>query len=149
MFPADFDGAEEIFREVVAIDRRKFGDVHPDLGLSVGNLGFVLMKAGRPASAEPELRQALEIMLASVGDSHRHTGNAHRALGECLTELGRYKDAEPHVLAGYNVNREALGPDHSRTRTAAQRAVILYEKWGKPAEADRYRPFAHQPESTQ
>lgn len=59
-------------------------------------------------------------------------------LGEALAGQGRYAEAEPLLVEGY----EKMAPPKSavsRKREALERVIKLYETWGKPEEAARYR----------
>ena len=59
--------------------------------------------------------------------------------GKCLMALERYAEAEQQVLAAYEAVNGALGAEDRRTRTLLERLVELYEAWGKPEDAERYR----------
>ena len=60
-------------------------------------------------------------------------------LGGCLTAARRYREAEPLLLKSYPILREAFGDSHNRTRVALGRIVDLYDAWGKPDKAAKYR----------
>ena len=61
------------------------------------------------------------------------------ALGECLTTQKRYAEADPLLTDSYNALKLKLGDRDKRTTEARQRLVKLYELWGKPDLAERYR----------
>ncbi|MGH7935970.1 MAG: tetratricopeptide repeat protein [Chthoniobacterales bacterium] len=66
------------------------------------------------------------------------------ALGEHLTRQGRYVDAEPLLLSDYECLRALQGLDSPRTQLALRRLVALYQGWGKPGLAERYRSTLRQ-----
>jgi hypothetical protein len=53
--------------------------------------------------------------------------------------LSEFAEAETLLLAANGRLAAALGPAHERTREARARLVALYEAWGRPREADRFR----------
>ena len=55
----DFAGAERLFRKALDMRKTLFGDVHPMVAQSLGNLGLVLFELGDATNAEVLLREAL------------------------------------------------------------------------------------------
>ena len=68
-------------------------------------------------------------------------GNGRAPLGECLVAEGRnkYSQAEPILLHSFQVLSAAHGPGDARTRQILEIIVRLYEDWGKPADAAKFR----------
>ncbi len=60
-------------------------------------------------------------------------------LGEALTALGRFSEAEPLPQGAYATLHSSLGADTPNVRRAQSALLSLYEAWGKPALAARYR----------
>ena len=64
-------------------------------------------------------------------------------LGECLLTQKNYADAEPLLLSGcrgLRANEDLHNPDvNMQADVARQRLVQLYDEWGKPDEAARWR----------
>jgi hypothetical protein len=104
--------------------------------------GITLLRVGAWADAETILRECIEIRSAIEPDQWR-TWNTKSLLGHALLGQARYAEAEPLLLEGYEglVAHEADIPQASKFRTtdAVQRLVQLYEAWGKPEQADRWR----------
>ena len=63
-------------------------------------------------------------------------------LGACLTAEGRYAEAEALLLRAHAGLESSRGRDHERTVEARQRLVALYEAWGRPDRAARWRAGA-------
>ena len=59
--------------------------------------------------------------------------------GECLTKLERYQKAEPVLLEAHAALTQILDESSAPTRAALQAAVSLYELWGTPDQAEKYR----------
>ena len=64
---------------------------------------------------------------------------ASGALGECLTVEKRFPESESLLVKSYDGLKARVGEHDPRTTEAAGRLVALYEAWGKPGEASRYR----------
>ncbi|MFO0852711.1 MAG: tetratricopeptide repeat protein [Gemmataceae bacterium] len=78
--------------------------------------------AGRPPPPDPRAAVAREL------------------LGECLLTLGRYAAAEPHLLAAHDRLARAKRPPAAELDQCRRQLAELYDRWGKPAEAARWRP---------
>jgi hypothetical protein len=72
---------------------------------------------------------------------HSQSAAARLALGECLARLGRYSEAEPLLLESLAaltaLQRE--GQQLEKADRARHSVIELYEKWGRPLEAEQYR----------
>jgi serine/threonine-protein kinase len=103
------------------------------------DFGIVLGFRGKDREAEAVFRRAVEV--AETGAS-ADSGNLYRArsfLGQSLLAAGQYARAEPLLLGPYEWMRKSLGPAHQYTRLGAENLARLYQKWGRPADAERYR----------
>ena len=104
--------------------------------------GSLLLEQKKAAEAELKLRQALTILQKTQPDDWS-TFDTESALGEALVIQKKYAEAEPLLLSGYEGQRlrEDTMPDRDkpRVRRALERIVQLYEAWGKPDEAERWR----------
>jgi serine/threonine-protein kinase len=68
-------------------------------------------------------------------------------LGVCLLRLGRFQEAEGHLVFALDVERNTLGESHERVLHVVSNLVELYEAWGKPDEAAKYRSLLQDSES--
>ena len=53
--------------------------------------------------------------------------------------LRRYAEAEPYLLEASEWLRTNRGDDNSYTREAIAHLIDLYERWGRPGDAESYR----------
>lgn len=60
-------------------------------------------------------------------------------LGGSLSRQNKFAEAEPLLLAGYQGLRQAKDAPAKRVAEALDRIVSLYEKWGKPELAKKWR----------
>lgn len=104
--------------------------------------GSMLLVQKKPAAAELKLRESLTLRENIQPDAWT-TFETKSLLGEALLEQKKYAEAEPLLLSGYQgmKKHEDKIPAREKVRLtkALQRLVRLYEAWGKPEEAARWR----------
>src|SRR5262249_46375921 len=109
---------------------------------ALAQLASNLLRQNKYADAEKILRDCLVLREQKEPDAWT-TFNTQSMLGEALLGQERYADAEMLLRGGYEgmKQREASIPLQSRVRLreALQRLVRLYDAWGKPDEAARWR----------
>ncbi len=93
-------------------------------------------------AAEAVLRECLAIREKKAPDEWS-TFNTKSLLGEALLGQQKYADTEPLLLAGYEgLKRRAhkIPPQGKlRLNNAVERLTRLYDAWGKPDEAAKWR----------
>jgi tetratricopeptide (TPR) repeat protein/tRNA A-37 threonylcarbamoyl transferase component Bud32 len=143
-------------------DARRFADAVPVLedvyrratagDLDVAEVGKVLLTAYVGAGKTAEAR-ALATEQARTARQQFPSGSpelaaALAAPGQALMEVGAYADAEPLLLDNYKGLRQAADEVHPPPkdrdqqvllRDAVARLVQLYDGWGKPDEAAKWR----------
>ncbi|NEO66962.1 MAG: tetratricopeptide repeat protein, partial [Moorea sp. SIO4G2] len=70
------------------INKRLFGEEHPDLATILYNLATILHNQGRQTEAESLYQQALEIAVKQLGEEHPITRIILKNLKELLNESG-------------------------------------------------------------
>jgi tetratricopeptide (TPR) repeat protein len=131
--------AEGLVREALTRARAKLPAGHPTLTESLTQLGAILTDSGRAGEAEPLLREALEQRRKGLPAGQPKTALMESLLGACLAAQQKYAEAEPLLLTGYQVLVKDPGTPEAERQKARQRLVQLYEAWGKPSEAARWR----------
>lgn len=109
-----------------------------NLAFATANVARVNQLNSQCDSALPHFRTALEIFEEKL-PKHWALGEVKWRLGYCLVESGDFAEAEPLILAGFETVEGQWGPDHESTSDARAAAAWLYETWGKPAQAERFR----------
>jgi eukaryotic-like serine/threonine-protein kinase len=135
----DLAAAEPLFRQALAILEKTFGDAHPNVAVARRNLAALLAARGQPAACEEQARPALASLQAKFKPDHWRVADAESVLGGCLVGLGRLAEAEPLLVKGYEGVVKVQGDATSYARDARARLVALYEAWGRPDQAERYR----------
>jgi serine/threonine protein kinase/tetratricopeptide (TPR) repeat protein len=134
-----FDEAEPLFRDALTASRVKPGAEHP-LTLKIMNgLASLCALRGQYDEAEVLFGQVLEARRAIFGADHPETLISVHNLGASYRLRARYDKAEPLLLEAAAGARKKLGPNHPHTRSFLNSLVLLYEAWGNPLEADRWR----------
>jgi serine/threonine protein kinase len=111
---------------------------------AVGRVPTQLAFARLAARSDPDLAQAM-IDEALRLRTQRLPANAwpiavvQTASGELLVSRGRYEEAQAILLHAHAVLETALGAADRRTLAAVAVLVALFEAWGRPQEAERYR----------
>ena len=134
----EYGEAEPLMREALAVARKAHDNRGTYVAVPCWGLGKLLSDKGEFAEAETLLREAVEIR-TTASQRNVHTGRTRLFLGECLARMGRYEQAEQELRQSYDVIVAAVGTDHSFEPEARRKLVALYEAWGKPEEAARWR----------
>jgi tetratricopeptide (TPR) repeat protein len=104
--------------------------------------GLALLLEKKPAEAELKLREALTIR-RKIQPGDWTTFDTESTLGEALLDQKRFADAEKPLLSGGEGLQQRAGAipaqDKARLTKAIERLVRLYEAWGKPDEAAKWR----------
>jgi hypothetical protein len=129
--------------------RRTHKPDSPVLADQLEGLGGNLLKQGRGSEAEPVLRECLAIREKAIPDDWRRYYTMSLLGGALLTQV-RHAEAEPLVVQGYEgmTAREPRIPAPMRyvLREGAERAVQLYEAWGKPDQATAWKAKIEMPD---
>jgi tetratricopeptide (TPR) repeat protein len=131
--------AETTYRRALAIRRKGLRADHPALAESLGWLGKLLTETDRASDGEVLLREAVAIRSKAHKPDDWRIAEARSLLGGCLLAQKRYAEAEPLLVEGYAGMAAKRGETYRRTIQARARLRALYEVWGKPELAARYR----------
>jgi eukaryotic-like serine/threonine-protein kinase len=96
----DLKRGEALLRQVVALDRKVYGDLHPSLAVDLSSLGRILMAQRKDyVEAEAFFRESVEIQRRCLTPKDDRLLKTQATLGTCLIAQGRDAEAEP-LLAG-------------------------------------------------
>src|SRR5690606_24873568 len=126
------DEAEATYREALALPALR-PEAH---AVPLGGLASVLAARGDLAGAGEAERQAVVLLEAAPAPSLPFS---QAQLARYLRDHGRHAEAERLLLAAAAAVREAGGSDHPGTNPVPAALAALYEAWGRPAEAARWR----------
>jgi len=136
------DQAEAWRRKWLAVVKERAGAYSLPYAGELAGLGGNLLQQKKWNDAEAVLRECLPIREKKSPDEWT-TFNTKSMLGGALLGQKKYADAEPLLVAGYEgmKQREAkISPQGKlRLTEALERLPRVYDEWGKPGEAAKWR----------
>jgi tetratricopeptide (TPR) repeat protein len=134
--------AESLLRELVAVLRDQAGPESVPYANQLGWLSMNLLEQKKYAEAEPVARDCLALRAKNRPDAWA-TFYTRSLLGGALLGQQKYADAEPLLVQGYAGMKEraAQTPEAFKDRPmqVLEWLVQLYDAWGKPDEAAKWR----------
>jgi tetratricopeptide (TPR) repeat protein len=103
-----------LFQRNLATNMRLLGADHPNVAVSMGNLGLVLDAKGDATGAEQLFRDDLSILRKTLGATHPAYAQALNHLSLALLHQGRVAEAQPLIEQAIAIVRPILRPDHPR-----------------------------------
>ena len=132
----DLDGAERLYRESLAIERRVHGPVHSTVAVPLHNLGALLTTRGRLAEAEAAFRQVIALETRLYGGDHPDMADSWGYLGHVLRDRGDLAGAEAAYRRSLAINRAKRGASHFGTFSALHNLGRLLVRADRAAEAE-------------
>jgi eukaryotic-like serine/threonine-protein kinase len=130
----EYEAAQAVMEEALALSEASDNPVRVERALA--NLGFLLMRAGRPADAEVRFLEALEISAAVQGEDHLRTALAYGNVCRARLEQDRAAEALAHCERAEALTlaiHEEPHMDTAAAKLARARAIAAT----RPAEAVR------------
>jgi serine/threonine protein kinase/tetratricopeptide (TPR) repeat protein len=134
-----YDAAEVLLRETYGVERRVLGLENIDTLYALGSLAHALCEQNKFAEAETHFVTFDDAAPKALPDDSPITLTFRARHGNCLARMGKYEQAEPLLLDTLSKLRASLGEDHPRVRDVITNVIALYDSWGKPEEAAKYR----------
>lgn len=129
----DFDRALDVMKENLAQSRSSYGEAAYQTYNAWINLAELYTIRGEYAAARDESRNFVRAMIDVNGENHTWVHQARFGLADAYQGLGQYELAEEQLMTV----QEIAGPE--RQKPVATKLVSLYEAWGRPEEAKRWR----------
>jgi tetratricopeptide (TPR) repeat protein/tRNA A-37 threonylcarbamoyl transferase component Bud32 len=137
----DYLQADRLLNEAYQLRRTTLKDAHPDVADSLVRLGELRIKAGQYVTAEKVLREGRETLQTALPATSWRLALIDARIGECLIcrQPADFGEAESLLLRSHEILTAALGQTDDRTQRTVKQIITLYDAWGKPQAADRYR----------
>jgi tetratricopeptide (TPR) repeat protein len=135
----DLPRAIELFRDVLRMRTEIQKVDHPQTAGAMAQLADSLTRAGQPSEAIELATRELEIRRAKLQPGDWALGHTASILGGALTAAGQFDKAEPLLLEAQQTLKSSAVLGGRPRREATERLVTLYEKWGRPDDAGKWR----------
>ncbi|CAH0482111.1 unnamed protein product [Peronospora belbahrii] len=122
--------ALECFEESLKIRQRILEPGHPDIGLSMSNVGVIHWQNKQPEKAFAALKEAVEILDKKVGPKSLLTALVKNNLAYAKKEAHEYDEAINLYEDVLNVRKQVLGPAHNETIMARHNLAEAYRSSG-------------------
>ncbi len=126
----DYPGAEQQTREIMALESRSLGELHPNTITTLNNLAGLRRKQSRFLEAERGYQDALDRFEQTVGREHPSTIAVMNNLGLTLENQGLYDRAEPLLRSALKLSSRTLGESHPITLANMNNLALLHESQG-------------------
>lgn len=117
-YTGNYPASETLNKQVLAMDRKLYGERHPHVADDLINLGAIQYERGDYPQAEQYYRQGLDIIESFYGKHHAETGSAYTMLGRALVPQKKLKEAEVVLREALSVAERVYGKVHPRVASA-------------------------------
>jgi Tfp pilus assembly protein PilF len=130
----EFEAARASQQRALAINEAVYGPEHPDVAITLGNLGSVQRQLGEFEAARASQQRALAIKEAVYGPEHPEVASTLGNLGIVQQQLGEVHLARECALRAVAIFERSLGSEHPYTITS--RALVASLEPGRSAGSD-------------
>jgi serine/threonine-protein kinase len=132
--------AERMYREAVSLAERTYGPHHTITAGALSGLAITLSHRGKLQEAEQTMRRAITIRTGLGGPNTPLMAVMNGSLAEILMARREYAQAELLLQQSAIIfDSHRIPRTHADYRQLLERFVKLYETWGRPELAERYR----------
>ncbi|KAH8671374.1 hypothetical protein BX600DRAFT_411360 [Xylariales sp. PMI_506] len=134
---AKYAQAEQMYRQVLELQKEVLGRDHPDTLSSMNHLATVLDNQGKCLEAEQIHQQVLELRKAVLGRDHLYTLSSMNNLALVLDSQGKCLEAEQIHRQVLELRKAVLGRDHPYTLSSMNNLALVLYSQGKCLEAEQ------------
>lgn len=127
--------AVPLLQRALAIDRKVWGEKHPETATTEVNLSGELLGSGRFAEAVQTGTTALANFEATLGENHPRTAAAASTLADALRAMKQNARAENLYRRALAIDERAYGPSHPETLDDVRNLAEFLRDTGRTAEA--------------
>ncbi|KAL6695850.1 P-loop containing nucleoside triphosphate hydrolase protein [Trichoderma pleuroticola] len=128
---------EVINKREVELDRKTWGEKHPNTITSMANLATTYRKQIRYKEAEEIEAQVLHLQREIFGYKHPETISGMSSLATTYRGQGRYDEAEEIAVQVLDLRRKILGDEHLETISGMAQLASTYYSQGRYEEAEK------------
>ncbi len=132
----EYDRAEEILLECLAMDKKINGDRHPDVAYSLRSLAILYQGMGKYDKAEEYYLESYSIRREFYGDEHPEVAYAINSIARVAEVRGHYAKAESLYTVSLEMHRRVHGEEHPVIAIRTDGMANLMNLMGRYAEAE-------------
>ena len=132
---SDPPAAIPLLERALTINRRAWGEQHPETATTEANLSGELLAAGHTTQAVRMGTLALSNFEATLGPEHPRTAAAASNLADALRAAGDRPGAEKLYRRALEIDEHAFGPRHPETLNDVRNLADFLREAGRPREA--------------
>ena len=132
----NYDAAEELYTEALAMRRRLLGDKHPLIAGTLSSLGLVRQARGDLAGAEAMFREALAVQQQTLGEVHPDIATTLNNLAFVQYARGDRPAALANEREALRILRQLFPGDHPEVARIENRIGSWLTDAGEYAQAD-------------
>jgi tetratricopeptide (TPR) repeat protein len=133
----DYDAAEKLYLESLAMRHRLLGDKHPLIAMTLSNLAAVRQTKGDLTGAEAMLRQALAIQQQTLGEVHPDLAATLNSIAFIQYARGDELGALATERKALHILRQLFPGDHPEVARLENRIGFWLTQAGQFAEANQ------------
>jgi len=133
----DIAGTESMYREILEMRRRRFGDDHALVGETLSDLGAILGMQGKYDEAEPLLREALAVHRRNLEPGHPTVVEGLNNLAQLCRVTRRYDESELLFQEALDGCRAQLGEENPKCATVMANLALVLQAKGDYSRAEQ------------
>ena len=107
-----YDTALGYFSQALAIQKKVLGPTHPDVALSLMNIGAIYFKKSDFDNALGNYRKSIGILEKTLGPEHPNMAPPMINMSDVFQKLGELDKALEYAQKALHISRKALGEEH-------------------------------------
>jgi tetratricopeptide (TPR) repeat protein len=131
-----YQAAEPLLQEALALGEKKDGIDHPDTSNLLNNLAVLYWNQGKYEEVEPLLQRVLAINEKMQGLEHPTTVSTLNNLAVLYADQGKYEEAEKLYQRALTIVEKTVGPEHPDTKNTRDNYTALLEKMKQSTTSD-------------
>lgn len=124
-----------LLQRALAIDRRAWGERHPETATAETNLSGLLLATGKIAESVRIAKAALATFESTLGPDHPRTAVATSNLADALRAARDYAGAERMYRRALAIDEAVYGPNRPETQSDVQNLADFLRERGRNQEA--------------
>jgi tetratricopeptide (TPR) repeat protein len=132
----NYSFAEPWYKDCLKVVRKRLGEEHRSVAMSLNNLAALYYSQGKYEEAEPLYRSALEMYRCLLGEEHWSVATSLNNLAALYESQGKYEEAEPLYRSALEMSKRLLGEEHPDVAMSLNNLAELYRSQGKYEEAE-------------